>query len=309
MSTHDRLLPGSYVRSPVTIITTASHAPLAAGLTSDNDDEWEDEKSSSDFEGVDDSSSSAMSELSPRLRTAHRTPIKVSRTGTSSPRSRPIASPRSRKFVSTKTSIPETPPRPSRPIPPKAPASWRSNLGWTLSFALESLIALIRLFHVIFSPFYPYVAVGVAILLALSTTLHLLLDTIPPLVFRIPGQLLRSALPSLPSFAWSRFTGSDDTAIGQGLALLPLRSLATPLCALTGQVCSLSLMTRMANDDGRRRTSEAEPFWRWRWSFVPELDVGQVARSLAKEAKGAKGIFDSVSKLSDGGLMGLDYVR
>ena len=306
MSNHDPLPPGSYLKGEGSSTPKTPHAAATASTLSE-DDEWEDESSSTN--GGNDSAIK-MTEQSPRPKAVRRTPIKVSRTGTSSPRSRTNTSPRNRRSAPSSSTIPETPPRPSRPVVSKTTPTWGSSLGWTFSVALETLIALIRLFHVIFSPFYPYVAVGLGILLALSTTLHLLLDTVPPLIFRVPGHLLRLVMPSLPSFAWSRFTGNDDTAIGQGLALLPLRSLATPLCALTGQVCSLSLMTRMTSaDDGRQRVNEAEPFWKWRWTFTPEVDVGQVARSLAKEAKGAKGIFDSVSKLSDGRLMGLDYVR
>ena len=92
------------------------------------------------------------------------------------------------------------------------------------------------------------------------------------------------------------------------MALLPIRTLATPLCALTGQVCALSLATKR---NGPSQVQPAKPFWMWTWSSTADaVNVGEVARSLAKEATGAKDIFESVAKLSDGGIMDrLEYVR
>jgi len=149
---------------------------------------------------------------------------------------------------------------------------------------------VIRLIHTVLAPVYPYLFLTAFALVAISWASYGLLNVIPPLLFQIPGHLLRVVLPSF------RGSSTSDMAIGQGLALLPLRTLATPACVLTGQLCTLSFVNQTSG---------------WSWTRrEPEVDVGVVARSLVKEAKGAKDIFQSIALLSDGGLMDrLEYVR
>ena len=144
-----------------------------------------------------------------------------------------------------------------------------------------------------------------------SAVVYYFLNILPSLVFKIPGLLLRRALPSIPSLAWWNGGSDADVAMGQGLTLLPVRTLATPLCALIGQGCALSLLTTAPHGTTGGTDRMAQPFWRWYSTLAaPEVDVGEVARSLAREAKGAKDIFESISQLSSGQLIGkLEYLR
>jgi hypothetical protein len=75
-------------------------------------------------------------------------------------------------------------------------------------------------------------------------------------------------------------------------------------------MCSLSLLSNVGPEGKAIRT--ARPFWTWQWKSWQrdQVNIGGVARSLAKEAKGAKDIFESIAQLSDGGMMDrLEYVR
>lgn len=182
------------------------------------------------------------------------------------------------------------------------------HFQWSLSILYKAFTATIGLVHMILAPFYPYIFLTVLALLAASGAVYFLLNVLPPLLFRIPGHILRSILPSLP--AWYTPSADGDTAFGQGLALLPLRSLATPACTVLGQMCSLSLLSNVGPEGKAIRT--ARPFWTWQWKSWQrdQVNIGGVARSLAKEAKGAKDIFESIAQLSDGGMMDrLEYVR
>lgn len=52
----------------------------------------------------------------------------------------------------------------------------------------------------------------------------------------------------------------------------------------------------------------AQPFWKARGDGP--VDIAGVARNLTKDVKGAKDIFESISLLSEGGMMDrLEYVR
>ncbi|ORX35154.1 hypothetical protein BD324DRAFT_652866 [Kockovaella imperatae] len=278
----------------------------------DDSDEWED----ADVETALDlttmsESSSRVSEGSRKQPSTPRRQIKVARSG-GTPKRHGLTTPQRRSNRPSESSTPVA--RAAAPVKTRAGAQQSNTFGkilhTTLSVAFEILLWSIRLFHVILAPFYPYVAAGGAILLLISLTTHLLLDSLPPLLFRIPGHLLRLVLPSLPSFAW--WTAPDtDTAVGQGVALLPLRLLATPVCTFTGQACLLSLASKRESQAGETRMIKARPFWEWQLTSARNaVDVGNVARNLAKEASGAKSIFESVARLSEGGLMDrLEHVR
>ena len=99
--------------------------------------------------------------------------------------------------------------------------------------------------------------------------------------------------------------GDRDIALARGVALLPLRGLATPACALTGLACHLSLLSRTSTDGDYIHL--AKSIWQ---STTQSVDVAGVARNLTKDVKGAKDIFESIAMLSEGGMMDrLEYVR
>ena len=207
---------------------------------------------------------------------------------------RTAPSPRVRKAAPTPSS-----PIPPLPAPTAAPRASRSILWKTASLLVWSLHTAIRTIHVILEPFYPYVFLVVFGLLVFSAAVYALFNVIPPLLFRLPGFLFRSLLPD-----WTGSQDVSDMALGQAFALAPLKTFATPVCALAGQLCALSYLSKEWNGT----LEPATPFWQW--GRNTEIDAGAVARSLAKEAKGAKDIFESIALLSSGGLMDrLEYVR
>ena len=238
-------------------------------------DEWEDELDILDDE------SERSSSAARRRGEIPRTPVK-------------------RAVARAKTPSRASPARPTRISTPvrdrRAAASKPTRTGSqsallsALSMLFEVLLGLIRLLHTILAPVYPYLFLAGFALIVLSWASYGLINVIPPLLFRVPGHILRLILPSFGSISGS------DVAIGQRMALIPLRTLATPACALTGQLCGLSFISKSSSWNLRRR--------------APEVDVGEVARSLVKEAKGAKDIFESIALLSGGGMMErLEYVK
>lgn len=241
-------------------------------------EEWQDE--------IDDQLSPSEKSSSSRRPT---TPAKraASRPKTT-PRS-PIASPRSSKGTrATRTPqrerlAPITPP--TRTAQKQGEARIPPWLSLTVGTTFNLLLGIIRLVHVILQPVYPYLFLTVASLLLLSGAVYYLPSAISSLVYQSAGKLIRPLLRS----------ATPDLTIGQDTLLLPLRSLSTPVCALTGQLCGLSLLGG---------ADAAKPFWSWKLrTQKDEVDVGRVAREMAREVQGAKDIFDSLAILTGGGMM------
>ena len=244
----------------------------------------------------------------------------VSSNGRSSPYSTPrravIASPAKTKAYrsvvkrrDTPRRIPPAPPRPPRlPRPPSNPQLHQqsgipSALLTTLSLLGSVIHYVISLLITFLQPFAPYI-----FLLLVSIALPLLLSRIPSWILRGLGYLLhRLTFNRLEALSWwpSALTPDSDIALAQGIALLPIRSLATPLCALTGLTCQLSFLSH--TDTTGSCTRAARPFWR---SEGRGLNIAGAARNLTKDVKGAKDIFESIAMLSDGRMMDrLEYVR
>ena len=304
-------LPGSFIDG----IQSQNTLGPSARLRRDVSEEWEDEDGTG--LGLDDVSSVKSAETSTAARRGNRgdemrTPtkrgIRVKGSGRATPVSArspksPRASTNQRK--SALASVEFTPFRTK--MDKLSSTTFISTLGWSFSFMHEMTLAGIRLAHVLLTPIYPYLFLAILTLLAFSGLIYASLNVLPTLLFKVAGVLIRSVLPSWPTrAAWWTPSSDTDTALGQGLALLPLRTLATPACLLSGQMCALSLFTMTGNDGTLVHT--ARPFWSWSWTA--EVDVGEVARSLTKEAKGARDIFESIAMLSEGGMMDrLEYVR
>ena len=163
---------------------------------------------------------------------------------------------------------------------------------------------IISITHLLLRPFIPYILLA----LIFSAAVLYLPPRIPSFLFKVLGYMLHSVSSSwLDSLSfWPSLTyGDRDIALAQGLALLPLRSLATPACALIGLACNLSLLSQ--TDTEGKYVRMAQPIWK---SSTQTVDVGAVARNLTKDVKGAKDIFESIALLSEGGMMDrLEYVR
>ena len=178
------------------------------------------------------------------------------------------------------------------------PVQKRPLVSSGLTLASSVLINLVRITHTILAPVYHYVFLIAIALLALSTTFYALWTYLPPLLFSAPGYVIRHLLSS---------SSLSDIDIGQKAVIYPLRTLATPLCALTGQACTLSLLSTFSPNATEAR---ARPFWKWGGAGTPNINMGEVARSLTKEVKGAKDIFESLELLSNGEMWNrLEHLR
>ena len=180
-----------------------------------------------------------------------------------------------------------------------------------VSMALSSLGAGLRLslsmFAIVIAPFLPFLLSITFYLigfLLIGLAISFLLPHLPYILSRGIAYIIRRSLPSsLLQYSWNSLGVTPDVALARGMALLPLRSLATPACALTGYACHLSLLSR--KDAKGEYISLAGPMWR-----SPDVDVAGVARNLTKDVKGARDIFESIAMLSDGAMMDrLGYVR
>jgi hypothetical protein len=168
-----------------------------------------------------------------------------------------------------------------------------SILSQTASIAFNALLGLIRIIHTILGPFYPYIFLTLLALFGASYILYRLNNLIPPALYYLPGRTVRLLTPR-----WLISPSTSDIALGRSIAYSPLKLLATPACALTGQLCTISYFN--ATLAGQ---------W-WQGKREPEVNVAEVARRMAKEAQGARDIFESIATLSEGGMMGrLEYVR
>jgi len=241
-----------------------------------------------------------------------------SRTSTVSDRASPsdsaISSPSRAQRIPTRRRVPRRQVTPiSSPFKQKTPlkspirsssAGTTSILSSTISLLFSSLSIVISVMHVILRPILPYVLLA----LLLSSAILYLPPRLPSLLLKIIGYVLHKASSSwLDSLAWwpSLINGDRDIALARGLALLPLRGLATPACALTGLACHLSLLSTTTTEGNYIRL--AQPVWK---SVNQPVDVAGVARNLTKDVKGARDIFESIAMLSEGGMMDrLEYVR
>lgn len=94
---------------------------------------------------------------------------------------------------------------------------------------------------------------------------------------------------------------TPDTSLTTAIAMLPVRTLATPACLLANIGCPLSLLAAP--------NMTARPFWHI-VSGGAEVDVAAVSRELSREARQAKDIFESLTALGDGRMTaGLGHVR
>ncbi|WWC57521.1 uncharacterized protein I303_100053 [Kwoniella dejecticola CBS 10117] len=241
--------------------------------------------------------------------------LSISSGESSSPR-RVIRSPRSTK---TRTPIKRSFPLPARtptksqsnvPPSPKKPPERPHPQPATLLDTLNVILIPFRLIFlplsILLSPLYAHLANGILLLTLGSLTAYFLLPLIPSLVLRLLGKALRSISGSLVLRTLS-YARESDVMLGKEVLLLPAKTLATPACLLTGLFCQTSLL---AHNGDNGTIIPAKPFWARSNDLEDDLDVGQYARVLTKEARGARDIFESVRTLNQGGVAGgLEYVR
>ena len=253
----------------------------------EGEDNWQSDGGADDIDAASEQSRSIRQrKIQPRQHVARSSTPRKQAIRSTTGRVTPIASPKL-----SRTS--------SRPVPvddrrqvgriPQGP----SILSQTASIAFNTVLGLIRLTHTILAPFYPYIFLTVLALLGSSYILYRLNNLIPPALYYLPGRTLRLLTPR-----WLISPSTSDIALGRSVAYSPLKLLATPACALTGQLCTVSYLN----------ATLAGQWWKGRRE--PEVNVAEVARRMAKEAQGARDIFESIATLSEGGMMGrLEYVR
>ncbi|ORY23274.1 hypothetical protein BCR39DRAFT_549646 [Naematelia encephala] len=293
-------------------------APPREGLdtTELSEDEWEEEsgptsvsKGAEEYQEGSDvtsaSSSRGRSSSTPR-RPVSRISRTTPRRSAASSRITP-ASPRGGSTPRrTKATLPSSPTSASAPAPKttRTPPRQTSTIPpWLLlifSILSQSLYITARILATLLVPFAPYIFLT----LLASGLIYLSINHLPSILFRFLGQFASTLLPSrlgLLSWAPSRDT---QVSMGQALSLLPLRAASTPLCALTGIGCQLSLFSTFVNGT---YTKTARPWWASRRKTE---DLALVARTLTQEARGARDIFDSITLVSQGETLGrLDYLN
>ncbi|KAK4686550.1 hypothetical protein P7C73_g3569, partial [Tremellales sp. Uapishka_1] len=297
-------IPGSFLQQDVSdILSSEQWEDMASHEVDDLDDTVH------EVDNLDDMASEEMSATTPRSISRHSGRTSPSPSVTSSGARRSYASPR-------KVGAPRRRPaaaRPSRAASPPAvahkssrtkleftpkPASPSPSLNSTLSLVLSPvrLLGQILPVQLFLSPILAHL-VNLAILFSLGLSLaYFLLPRIPGFLFSLASGLVR--------FLTSNWISSLSSLRADGLAELPLRALATPSCALFNILCSLSLVAS--------GNHTAVPIWKWK-SMQPDkkaVNVAQVARGLTTEARGAKDIFESITHLGEGRLIGgLHHVR
>ncbi|WWD22629.1 hypothetical protein CI109_107122 [Kwoniella shandongensis] len=309
-------IPGTYtlaletVPDPTALLEISTHTEEL-----DNDDSaWESSSETDHHPTAMDASSSTAS-----MRTPKKTP-KSTASGRASPSTasatssskRPISSPRRRDPARRRVVIPTSPPRTANTTVKTGQTqnvAPRPALVNTLNILLTPLQLLILPLQTLFSPFLSHLANALVLISIFSAAVYFLLPLLPSLIFKILGKSLRFLSNDFISRTFNNLPGDGDITIGTEFLLLPVRTLATPACALAGVGCQLSLLSSGLVGNGT--TVKARPFWRWASEKKgDEVDVGQVARALTKEVRGARDIFDSVRMLGEGGLAnGLEYVR
>ncbi|KAK8844817.1 hypothetical protein IAR55_006667 [Kwoniella newhampshirensis] len=286
-----------------------------------NDSDWDSQSDSDPSLPIMDASSSVNPPRTPKKITktsssGRASPsISIPTSSTSSSRRPVMNTPRRRDPVRRRVLVPASPSRSSSIAstsvkPARAQkTNARPALLNTLSLLLTPLQLLILPLQTLLSPLFSHLANGLILISLFSAATYFLLPLLPPLIFRILGRSLRFLSNDFVSRMFTSLPGDGEITLGTEFFLLPVRTLATPACALAGLGCQLSLLSGGFVGDGT--VENARPFWRWTSEKKgDEVDVGQVARALTKEVRGARDIFDSVRMLGDGGLAnGLEYVR
>ncbi|OCF60224.1 hypothetical protein L486_02904 [Kwoniella mangroviensis CBS 10435] len=227
----------------------------------------------------------------------------------SSPSRRPIHSSRTPKSRSTPIKPIPTRPQPSRQTRPAIPSPTPASLTDTLNILLLPFRLLLAPLHFLLSPFLAHLANGVLLLTIGSLAAYFILPLLPSIILKLLGRAIRYLSSDFISRTFG-FGQDSDIILGKELLLLPAKTLATPACLLTGLLCQTSLLSHHLNGTN----SPARPFWA-SWGSGEEqdedpVDIGQYARALAQEARGARDIFDSVRMLGQGGVAGgLNYVK
>ncbi|ODN76348.1 hypothetical protein L198_08124, partial [Cryptococcus wingfieldii CBS 7118] len=204
---------------------------------------------------------------------------------------------------------PSSPPIQTPPAPDLL--SSLPSLESTLRYVFAPIRILMVPINMAASPFIAHF-VNALILAALAWTAWVL---VVPLLPGLLWRLLRGVMGGVMGL------GSDgELGISGELVRLPLATLATPTCALTGLFCRHSLFTissphsSSSTDSQSSRqlsTQQARPFWLWFSSTTPkdEVDVGEAARVLTKEVQRARDIFDSVRLVGEESVAPMEYVN
>ncbi|WWC97640.1 hypothetical protein V866_004524 [Kwoniella sp. B9012] len=247
-----------------------------------------------------------------------KTPERVSnRSGRNSPSGSTISSPSRRpKHTSGTTKSRSTPrkpiptrPQPSRQTQPAIPSRTSASLTDTLNILLLPIRLLLAPLNILLSPFLAHLANAVLLLTIGSLAAYFVLPLLPSIILKLLGKAIRHLSNDFISRSLG-FAQDSDITLGKELLLLPAKTLATPTCLLTGLFCQTSLLSHHLNGTN----IPARPFWA-SWQSDEEqdedpVDIGQYARALAQEARGARDIFDSVRMLGQGGVVGgLNYVK
>ncbi|WVW81195.1 hypothetical protein I302_103186 [Kwoniella bestiolae CBS 10118] len=254
-----------------------------------------------------------------------KTPEKISaRSGRDSPAGSVASSPSRRVALLPRTSKSRTSTTPRRstssrshPQPPRThpqpaiPARQPIPVLDTLNILLLPFRLLLAPLHILLSPFLAHLANAFLLLTIGGLGAYFILPLIPSIILKLLGKAVRYISSDFLSRSLGFSISQDsDISLGKEVLLLPAKTLATPACLLTGLFCQTSLRSHHINGT----TVPARPFWSsFRANDEEEedpVDVGQYARALAQEARGARDIFDSVRMLGQGGVAGgLNYVK
>ncbi|WVF66775.1 hypothetical protein IAT40_001517 [Kwoniella sp. CBS 6097] len=207
--------------------------------------------------------------------------------------------------LSSQTSAPKTAAQPA--ARPAARAG--TPLIDTLNLLLTPLRLLLAPLNIFLAPLYAHLANALLLLLLGSAAAYFLLPLLPSVLLKVLGKSVRYMSGNFVTRLLDIYDDSD-IALGSDILVLPARTLATPACLLTGLFCQTSLLSHQLNGT----SIPARPLWkaigRGTNDDSDPLDVGQVARVLTKEVRGARDIFDSVRMLGQGSVVGgLEYVR
>jgi hypothetical protein len=152
-----------------------------------------------------------------------------------------------------------------------------------------------RILNTFLGPFFPYIYLTILAILLISGIIYYITHHLPTHLYNLIFRII----------PFARSSGNIINYLEY-----PARITATPLCALTGILCEVSLISQNGT------SSIGGGFWKWKWKWNwsrgtgDQVDVGGVARSLTKEVMGAKDIFESIAMLSEGGMTDrLEYVR
>ncbi|OCF34558.1 hypothetical protein I316_03599 [Kwoniella heveanensis BCC8398] len=180
----------------------------------------------------------------------------------------------------------------------------------TLNVLLTPLRLLLAPLNILLAPIYAHLSNAILLLALGSAAAYFLLPILPSILLKLLGKVARYLSGNFITRVLHLYDDSD-IALGSDVLILPARTLATPACLLTGLFCQTSLLSHQLNGT----TIPARPLWKAIGGRHPEeagdpLDVGQVARALTKEVRGARDIFDSVRMLGQGSVVGgLEYLR